>query len=79
MESSGASGLVGMQLSFCMHTKYPSLTKSDCAQMLANLEESMSVFEGKHVVLSASELRVKSLLSALRNEISQRHAELESE
>lgn len=79
MESARRSGLVGMQYSLCMHIKYPSLTKEDCALMLGNLDESLAVFEGKHVVLSASELRVKSLLSALRNEILQHHAQLADE
>jgi hypothetical protein len=62
-----------------MPTKYPALNKEDCAQMLANLDESLAVFERKNVVLSASELRVKSLLSALRNEMLQRHEELGDE
>jgi hypothetical protein len=54
-----------------MQTKYPSLTKEDCAIMLANLDESLAVFSRKTAVLSASELRVKSLLSALRTELLQ--------
>lgn len=65
-----------MTLLAFMVTKYPSLTQDDCARMLANLDESLAVFERKHVVLSASELRVKSLLSALRNEMLQHHAQL---
>jgi hypothetical protein len=59
-----------------MRTKYPSLTKEDCALMLEHLKESMAVFERKKVVLSASELQVKSLLSALRNEMLQHDKEL---
>jgi hypothetical protein len=62
-----------------MQTKYPSLTKDDCEQMLVNLDESLAVFERKRVVLSASELRVKSLLSALRNEMLQHHLQLDNE
>lgn len=54
-----------------VHTKYPSLTKDDCVSMLQNLDESLMVFDRKSVSLSASELRVKSLLSALRGELLQ--------
>jgi hypothetical protein len=79
MESARASGLVGMHYSYCMQTKYPSLTKEDCELMLGHLEDSMAVFERKKMVLSASELRVKSLLSALRNEMRQHRAELADE
>lgn len=60
-----------MRYSLYVHTKYPSLTKDDCLLMLQNIEESLSVFDRKHVVLSASELRVKSLLTALRTELLQ--------
>ena len=62
-----------------MQTRYPSLTKEDCALMLANLDESLAVFMRKHTVLSASELRVKSLLSALRNELLVHHTQLADE
>lgn len=50
-------------------TRYPSLTKEDCSVMLANLDTSLAVFDGKQSVLSVSEIRVKSLLAALRHEL----------
>ena len=62
-----------------MQTRYPSLTREDCALMLANLDESLAVFARKNTVLSASELRVKSLLSALRTELLQHHAQLDDD
>ena len=62
-----------------MQIKYPSITKSDCAQILANIDESLAVFERKRIVLSASELQVKSLLSALRHELRQHHTQLDGE
>lgn len=62
-----------------MLTKYPSLTKEDCAVMLANLEASLAVFDRKHEMLSVSELRVKSMLSALRHELRVHDLELGEE
>lgn len=79
MEMRRRFGLIGMQHSLCMQTKYPSLTREDCALMLANLDESLAVFERKSTVLSASELRVKSLLSALRYELLLHHTRLADE
>lgn len=72
MESDRGRGLFCMHYpAACVQTKYPSLTTDDCFLMLQNLDESLAVFDGKHVVLNASELRVKSLLAALRMEILQ--------
>ena len=65
-----------MHLTEFMRTRYPSLTKQDCAVMLANIEESLAVFRRKQVVLSASELQLKSLLSALREELMQHRVQL---
>jgi hypothetical protein len=76
METAYRSGLVGMAAELRMQIKYPSLTKEDCAVMLANLDDSLAVFDRKQAVLSASELRVKSLLSALRNEMLQHHGQI---
>jgi hypothetical protein len=65
-----------MRLTESMPTRYPSLTKEDCAVMLANLEESLGVFERKHTVLSVSEIHIKSLLAALRHELLHHHVQL---
>jgi len=68
-----------MQLTAFMRTRYPSLNKQDCTVMLANIEESLAVFRRKQVVLSAAELQLKSLLSALRDELMQHRVQLTDE
>jgi hypothetical protein len=65
-----------MRIAEFMPTKYPSLTKEDCALMLANLDETLAVFDRKHTILSVSEIRVKSLLAALRHELLHHHVRL---
>jgi hypothetical protein len=59
-----------------MQTKYPSLTKEDCSVMLTSLDETLAVFDRKQAVLSVSEIRVKSLLAALRHELLHHHVTL---
>ncbi len=59
-----------------MQTRYPSLTKEDCALLLANLDETLAVFERKSTILSVSEIRVKSLLAAVRHEVLHHHVQL---
>jgi hypothetical protein len=68
-----------MSLTDLMPTRYPSLTKEDCAVMLSNLDESLAVFDNKSTVLSVSEIRVKSLLAALRHELLHHHVQLADE
>jgi hypothetical protein len=68
-----------MRYATYVHTKYPSLTKDDCVLMLQNIEESMGVFERKNVSLNAAELRVKSMLSAVRMELLQHLDELRND
>ena len=58
-----------MQSSLRMEMKYPSLTKEDCDLMVQNLEVCLSTFEKGLGRLSASEIRVKSMISALRSEL----------
>jgi hypothetical protein len=65
-----------MNATASMQTRYPSLTKEDCAVMLVNLDRSLAVFEGKNTVLSVSEIRVKSLLAAVRHELLHHHVQL---
>jgi len=50
-------------------TKYPSLTRQECEELIRGLEMGLAVFAAKSTPLSASEIQLKSMLSALRNEV----------
>lgn len=50
-------------------TKYPSLNRQECEELLRCLEMGLAVFGPKSTPLSASELQLKSMLSVLRSEV----------
>ncbi|HVZ64056.1 MAG TPA: hypothetical protein VG936_05660 [Lacunisphaera sp.] len=47
------------------------LTPTQCKQIAAKLDECIALFEKRPRLLSASEIRIKSMLSMLRKEIAQ--------
>lgn len=49
------------------------LTPEECEKIIAHLEECIAMFERKQGLLNSAELRAKSLLAVMRNEI-YRHA-----
>jgi hypothetical protein len=55
---------------------YPSLTKFDCRFLIGHLEASVDVFENPARPLSATELKVKSMLQALRSELKEHEQRL---
>lgn len=48
------------------------LTPEHCEKIVANLDECLAFFEQQPRLLSGSELRVKSLLTVLREEVALR-------
>jgi hypothetical protein len=52
------------------------LTTPDREVLIANLEQCLRVFDKKGGLLNVAELRAKSMLSAVRNEL-ERHNELQ--
>jgi hypothetical protein len=45
------------------------LSPRDCAQIVANLDRCLAIFENKDGTLTVAEIRAKSLLTLARNEI----------
>lgn len=54
-----------------MPRRYPSLTPDDLAKLVGSLDEAMAVFRTNRRVLSVFEIKAKSMLSAVRDEIHQ--------
>lgn len=59
-------------------TRYPSLNRRDCEAMVASLDVCIMILEAKPAVLSASELRIKSMLSTLRGELKHHALQLDA-
>ena len=59
-------------------TRYPSLNRRDCDAMVASLDVCLLILEGKPALLSASEVRIKSMLSTLRSELKHHALHLEA-
>lgn len=53
----------------------PALSKEDCAELARHLDACMATFERRTGALTAAEVRMKSMISVLRNEVRQ-HAPL---
>jgi hypothetical protein len=47
----------------------PGLDKNECVQLLHHLDGCLALFERRIGTLSAPEIRIKSMVSAMRNEV----------
>lgn len=70
--SSAGPGLCFLQL-VMEHQVIRMLTPADREKIIENLNECLAIFDRQQTLLSATEIRAKSMLSVLRNEFLRAH------